>query len=199
MLHVARPDWLGLVVQRATQDVLWVFHVHAWAVLALSGVGLGVSDHLWIWHWHHVIHLGVWLHEMLSITVALAIQWLLEVFLVGQAKPSHAIGQSHFDVSWGKVLRRLLLKPSDLFFRMTHWSIMFLRILLHQWILERLLVNEFLLSIAGNSRLAWVDRALDGGDHVQEVVIVLCVSNVIEPRMLQSLLAGHSISRVHLK
>lgn len=93
----------------------------------------------------------------------------------------------------------LLVDSSDLFFRVTDRTVVLLWILLYQLVLKELLVLLEFLSVIGDTRLTRIDRSLHGCDHIEEVGIILRVSNVIEPWVLQSLLSSDSLGRIHLE
>ena len=113
----------------------------------------------------------------------------------------------HFEAAGRKALRLRLLNARDFFLRVGHGTVMLLTILLHELILEGGLIADLvwvrdtreLLSVAGNSTLTGVDGPLDRGDHIQQLSVVFRIANIVKPWMLQRLLAGHALSRVHLQ
>jgi hypothetical protein len=72
-------------------------------------------------------------------------------------------------------------------------------VLLHQLVLEKLLVILEFLPVTGDPRLTGVDRPLHRRDQVEQVGVVLRIANVVEPRVLKSLLSGDSLGRIHLE
>lgn len=128
------------------------------------------------------------------ITGALILIILLILFI--SKIETSAVGHMHLKTAWCETLGLLLIDSSDLLFRMADGAIVFLRVLLHQLVLERLLVDVKFLTVTCDTGLAWVNRSLHRRDHVQQIGIIFGVSDVIKPRMLQSLFTSYSISGV---
>ena len=56
-----------------------------------------------------------------------------------------------------------------------------------------------LLTVRGDPRLGTVDWSLDSCDHVQQLGVVVWVSDVVKPRVLKSLFPGESFCWVHFE
>ena len=76
-------------------------------------------------------------------------------------------------------------------------AVVLLVVLLDQLIVLLLIVE--LLAVAGDAGLAGVDRALDLGYHPQQVSILLGISDIVKPGVLQSLLSRQPLRRVHFE
>ena len=101
----------------------------------------------------------------MSIANTLVIEILLKL-LVCQIKAG-TIGHMHHKTSGSKALCLLFLNAGDFFFGVTYRSVMFLRFLLHNLILKKLLIHLKFLTVTGYAGLAGVNWALDRCDHIQ--------------------------------
>jgi len=105
----------------------------------------------------------------------------------------------HHKTSGSKALCLLFLNAGDFFFGVADGSVMFLRFLLHNLILKKLLIHLKFLTVTGYAGLAGVNWALDRCNHIQENGVVLGIADVVEPLVLECLLTSHAFCGVHLQ
>ena len=183
LLHVTWPCRLLLLMQRPTQYIFWIFDVKPLG----SFWSIGVRWARWIGDENLIIIMAFALPRIFI---------LINMFFICKVETC-TISHMHFETPWGKTLGLRLLNSSNLLFWMAHRTVMLLVVLLNQLIVL-LLVIEF-LSVACNSGLTRINWSLQSCYHAKEVSIFLGVSNVIKPRMLQSLLSRESFSWVHFE
>ena len=123
---------------------------------------------------------------------------ILLIFLICKIETC-TVGHMHLEAARCETLCLLLVDSCNLFLRMAHGTVVLLGILLHELVLEWLLVDVEFLTVTGNTRLARINGSLHRRDHVKKVSIVLGVSDVIKPGMLQGLFTRDSVGRVHFQ
>ena len=186
LLHMTWSDWLHFLMKWTTQSIFLIFHIETCtsAVTIISRMNMVATCEVW---------------APISLIFTIVIWFLtIDIFLISQIETC-SICHVHFETARCKTLSLGFLNNSDLFFWVTDRAIMFLRILLLKLILKRILVNVELLAIARDSWLTWVDRSLHSGNHIQQISIIIWISDVIKPGMLKSLFTSESICWVHLK
>ena len=56
-----------------------------------------------------------------------------------------------------------------------------------------------LLAIACDPGLTGVDRSMNGSNHVEKFSVIVWISDVVEPWMLEGLFTSQSVCWIHLK
>ena len=163
MLNVTWSDWLNILMKWTTQYCFDIFNVETcalatmtlrWSTLAFV-TGETVYEIL-------IQLVTIWIWLLISSTLIIKI--LLKLF-ISQIETS-PIRHVHHETARSKALSLLLLDASDLLFWMTHRSIVFLRLLLHYLILNKLLIHLKFLSVTCDSWLTWINWSLNSRNHV---------------------------------